>query len=154
MNSHALAATPKPSRRSGRLEEHLERVSDTVRIRRRVREHLRQSQLSEQGSEHFVLCLQEACANALRHSGSSRPTDVSVELRGDEVVAVVTDHGHGFDVDRFDASTVADPTKTGGRGLWLMARLMDDLELVLDDGLTVRMTKRCALRARGKDRPG
>lgn len=55
----------------------------------------------------------------------------------------VSDHGPGFDIDRFDPEATPDPWKPGGRGLWLIARLMDDVEPVLDDGLTVRMTKLC-----------
>lgn len=93
--------------------------------------------------ELVVLCAEEACTNALRHPGSRRPIEVSVELSSDSVVVVVSDHGHGFDIDRFDPEVAPDPLDPGGRGLWLIARLMDDVELVLDDGLTVRMTKHC-----------
>ncbi len=128
---------------SPRLEERLERASDTARIRRRIREHLRQyAQLSAQAGDLLVLCVEEACSNALRHSGTGEPTEVSVEVRGDEVVAVIRDHGLGFDVERFEVEEQADPLRTGGRGLWLIAHLMDGLELELDDGLTVKMRKR------------
>jgi len=148
--SSAATAPRERAECSPRLEERLERAADTARIRQRIRKHLQQhAQLSAQASDLMVLCVEEACSNALRHSGSGEPTHVSVELRGDEVVAVIKDHGLGFDVDGFQVEEQPDPFGSGGRGLWLIAHLMDDLELELDDGLTVRMTMRCDRSTKG-----
>jgi anti-sigma regulatory factor (Ser/Thr protein kinase) len=128
-------------RHTRRLEERLAHPSDTVRVRRRIREQLMRDALSEQVCELVVLCAEEACTNALRHSGSREPIELSVESSSDSVVVVVSDHGRGFDLDRFDPEATPDPWNPGGRGLWLIARLMDGVELVSDDGLTVKMTK-------------
>lgn len=150
--SSAATAPRERAECSPRLEERLERPSDTARIRRRIREHLHQhAQLSTQAGDLMVLCVQEACSNALRHSGSGEPAHISVEIRGDEVVAVIKDHGLGFDVDGFVVEEQTDPLSSGGRGLWLIAHLMDDLELELDDGLTVRMRMRCDRSTKGAD---
>ena len=57
-------------------------------------------------------------------------------------MATVKDHGRGFDVARFDPEVPPDPLLDHGRGLYIVARLMDSLELRLDGGLEVHMTRR------------
>jgi ligand-binding sensor protein len=56
--------------------------------------------------------------------------------------ATVRDHGQGFDVSLFDPDELPDLMAEGGRGLFLMSRLMDVLDLELEEGLLVRMRLR------------
>lgn len=79
----------------------------------------------------FRVGLTEAIANAMIYGNARDPSKrvrVQVILRSDAIVARVTDQGNGFDPDR-----VADPTtprnrhRPGGRGLFLMRKLMDEV---------------------------
>lgn len=80
---------------------------------------------------NFRVSLTEALSNAMLYGNRKDPHKrVRVEvIVGDcELVARITDEGHGFDPDR-----VPDPTapgnieKAGGRGLFLMRELMDEV---------------------------
>jgi len=92
------------------------------------------------------LALQEALANGIRHGCHNDPSrhvqcTVAIDQTG-QVTVVVRDPGTGF-----DASSVPDPLdpanvmKPGGRGVFLINRLMDDVSFA-DGGREVQMRKR------------
>jgi serine/threonine-protein kinase RsbW len=92
------------------------------------------------------LALQEALANAIRHGCRSDPSRdvrclVTCDERGD-LTLVIRDPGDGF-----EASAVADPLspenvlKPGGRGVFLINRLMDTVDY-RDGGREIEMRKR------------
>ena len=83
--------------------------------------------------------------NAVRHSGAREDLEVGLGFAGSDLVAEVVDHGHGFDTTSFDPDAPPDVTKPGGRGLFLIAQLMDELELRIDVGLEVHAVKRGVL---------
>ncbi len=88
----------------------------------------------------LLTCVQEACKNALRFAASSRGVRASVAIGSKEIVATVRDYGAGLDVG--SQSTVApDPYSESGRGLFLMAELMDRVEFHVDHGTQVRLHK-------------
>ena len=118
-----------------------------LRSRERVRDYLRHHCASEDAVDQVVLAIDEACTNAVRHSGTMEDLEVELGFTDGELVVEVRDHGRGFDTTRFDPRRVPDPLANEGRGLYLMQRLMDDLELRSDEGLVVRMVKRAAYRA-------
>jgi PAS domain S-box-containing protein len=72
--------------------------------------------------------LQESLSNALRHSGAGRAT-LSVEVSGDQVVALVEDRGRGFSASR---------TSAGGGGLGLIG--MQERAVMLGGRVTVDST--------------
>ena len=86
-----------------------------------------------------MVCFEEACTNAICHSGVGDDIDISLQFDADRLVAVVKDRGRGFDVAAFDRRQRPDPLKDHGRGLFIIASLMDSLELHLDGGLEVHM---------------
>ena len=94
----------------------------------------------------MVLCLEEACTNAIRHSGSTEPLTVRLWLEGDLLRVLVRDHGVGFDTARFHREEVPSAEAAGGRGLFLISQVMDQVELRAVDGLEVRADKRITLR--------
>ena len=79
----------------------------------------------------MVLAVDEACTNALRHSGTEQELEISLGFEDDDLVAEVRDHGRGFDVASFDPGRVPDPLANDGRGLYLISRLMDELRAPL-----------------------
>ena len=80
---------------------------------------------------NFRVGLTEALSNAMLYGNASDPEKrvrVEVTIRVEEVAVRVTDQGVGF-----DPTTVSDPTlpdnisKSGGRGIFLMKSLMDEV---------------------------
>jgi len=80
---------------------------------------------------NFRVGLTEALTNAMLYGNeydSSKRVRVEVTLEGGRLEARVTDQGRGF-----DPSTIPDPTepenilKSGGRGLFLMRQLLDEV---------------------------
>jgi anti-sigma regulatory factor (Ser/Thr protein kinase) len=98
------------------------------------------------GDRHddLAVALTEALSNAAIHGNGLKPgTSVRVSVRvvpRVKAVIDIKDSGAGFDPD-----AVADPTdpvrllQAGGRGLYMMRRLVDHLEF-LDHGSRVRLT--------------
>jgi serine/threonine-protein kinase RsbW len=81
---------------------------------------------------NFRVGLTEALSNAMLYGNNSDPEKrvrVEVTIRVEEVTVRVTDQGLGF-----DPTTVPDPTlpgnisKSGGRGIFLMKALMDEVQ--------------------------
>lgn len=95
----------------------------------------------------LVLCANEAIGNAIRHGNKGRPTarvTVTCHLTDEAVEICVHDEGDSFrldDVPRLDPSEI----RPGGRGIYLMRKLMDELSSHPREGggNVVRMVKRC-----------
>ena len=94
---------------------------------------------------NFRVGLTEALSNAMLYGNGSDPQKrvrVEVDIKVEEVAVRVTDQGSGF-----DPTTVPDPThpdnisKTGGRGIFLMRALMDEVRFN-DRGNSVTMVLR------------
>jgi anti-sigma regulatory factor (Ser/Thr protein kinase) len=97
------------------------------------------------------LAVQEALANGIRHGcqgDPSRQVQCCVAFGDDgEVTVVVRDPGTGFDTSAIpDPLDPANVLKPGGRGVFLINRLMDDVRFT-DGGREVQMRKRRAVDA-------
>ena len=142
--SSTQRVTPPP-----RLTFHVAlEASRLLRARERIRDYLRGHCDDPRAIDEIVLSIEEACTNAIRHSGATDDLMISLWFEGDDLHVTVEDHGHGFDVDTFHPDVTPDLDATGGRGLYLIACLMDHLELHTDGGLEVRMVKRSVLARR------
>jgi len=108
-------------------------------VRLRLRTHLQLSPLNPKQIDDVVLAIEEACTNAVRHSGSADNIEIDLGFEGADLFVVVRDHGHGFDLSRFRPEELPDLLSDGGRGLFLMAKLVDDLELRVHGGLEVHL---------------
>jgi PAS domain S-box-containing protein len=115
-----------------------------LRARERVRDYLHEHQVKCDAIDDVVLALEEAMTNAVRHSDAQQDLEVDLSLSGNDLVIEVRDHGRGFGVETFDPATVPDLESTGGRGLFLISRLTDEMELRCDGGLQLRALKRNA----------
>ena len=97
-------------------------------------------------STEILLAVGEAAANANRHG--RRPEGrseirVYCALEGPSVAITIADDGGGFDPGTVDDSVLPDKFASGGRGLFLMRELMDEVEFESTDlGTTVTMYRK------------
>lgn len=116
-----------------------------LRARQRIRDYLDEHDVADEVGTNVVLAIEEAMTNAVRHSEASSGLWVTVGFDGGDLVAEVGDDGRGFDTSAFDPDRVPDPLEPGGRGLYLIAHMMDEMGLTSDGGVRVRMLKHQAL---------
>jgi serine phosphatase RsbU (regulator of sigma subunit)/anti-sigma regulatory factor (Ser/Thr protein kinase) len=106
-------------------------------VRRELARWLRRAGADEEEVEFIQMACHEACANAIEHGygfGDGTFT-IDASLDAGKVAVEVTDNGHW--VERLDGHL---PQR--GRGLALIRRLMDDVDIVHDGGGTrVRMER-------------
>ncbi len=129
-----LSLAPEPSR--------------LLRARERIRDYLTLHCTDKTAVNDLVLAIEEAATNAIRHSGSDADIEIRLAFRGANLHAAVRDKGRAFDVESFDPHRRPDPLLDHGRGLYIMARLSDEMKLGLDGGLEVRLIKRAVLATR------
>ncbi len=110
--------------------------------RERLRDYLHRHCSDARVIADVVLCLEEACANVIRHSGAREAMQVVLRFDADALICSVRDRGRGFDTKSFDPDAVPDPLAGDGRGLFIISRIMDELRLRSDGGLEVEMVKR------------
>jgi serine/threonine-protein kinase RsbW len=100
--------------------------------------------IPEEQKAELKLALSEACTNAVLHGsprGGQNSFYVCCELRGHYLILEVRDEGHGFD---YRCITLPPPEEIeGGRGIYLMQHMVDDLEFDRQPGgMVVRLFKR------------
>jgi serine/threonine-protein kinase RsbW len=90
--------------------------------------------------EDIRLALSEACANVIKHADLSTTYHVDVTVDGDLCTIEVTDDGGGFNPGSVRAGDVLDDS---GRGLQIVAAVVDGLDIVTVDGAgtLLRFTK-------------
>lgn len=75
--------------------------------------------------------LTEALSNAMLYGNADDPAKrvrIEIVVAGSEITARITDEGSGFDPDGVpDPTTPANIVKTGGRGIFLMRSLLDEV---------------------------
>lgn len=94
---------------------------------------------------NFRVGLTEALSNAMLYGNASDPEKrvrVEVEIGVEEVAVRVTDQGAGFDPTMVPDPTLPDNiSKSGGRGIFLMRALMDEVRFN-DQGNSVTLVLR------------
>lgn len=83
-------------------------------------------------SSEILLAVGEAAANATRHGKNPEGRSevrVYCSLEGPSVSITIADDGPGFDPARVAAAELPDRFASGGRGLFLMRALMDEVEV-------------------------
>jgi serine/threonine-protein kinase RsbW len=126
---------------------HLPRDEVSVPIVR----HLSRQALSDLGvAEDFVsdieVAVTEACTNVLKHAkGENEPYDVEVEVHDATCIIRVIDRGAEFGKRARDHKGL---TAEGGRGIYLMRALVDQLhfESRPEEGTVVRIEKRLSFK--------
>ena len=80
-------------------------------------------------ADDVVLALHEVATNAVLHGSSGgQPIQVVVHITNDWVEASVLDHGPQ-PPPGLSAETDTDELRAGGRGLWLLGRLVEEVRI-------------------------
>jgi serine/threonine-protein kinase RsbW len=140
-----------------RIDSRLEDVSLLGIATRRIAE---EAGFGEGDAYNVELCVTEAVTNAIRHAYGGEPGhDVTVRLvlHADRLEMAVLDDGSPVPEDRraprapaFDPADLSSIPE-GGRGVYLMATLMDGLEFGTEGGRNrVQMTRLKAVTGKGE----
>ncbi len=132
-----------------RVALELQIPSDVRYIEHIVELVTRHCQVLSYNKRHCALnvpvALTEALSNAILRGNKENPAktvQVRAEIDCQRLILEVADEGLGFDLDSclVDATSPDNLTREDGRGLFLMARLMDHIERFVNHGNVVRMT--------------
>lgn len=97
--------------------------------------------LSDDLAGNLMLLLSEAVTNAIEHGNQFDPNktaEIEVEITDSDVIASVKDQGPGFKpADQENPLTEENLLKEGGRGVFLLKELSDEVEY-LDGGTRLR----------------
>lgn len=103
-----------------------------------------QAPFKEEDIFNIKLSLEEALVNAIRHGNKLNPAlsvSVAIEMKDKRLTIKVTDEGQGFDFKNIPDPTKADSLKKlSGRGVFLIKRLMDEVDF-FDGGRGIQMVK-------------
>lgn len=136
---------------------HFRMAADAERLcegRQQVRGFLSGHGLQPQAADEVVLCVHEACANAIEHSHTEHAIDVVLHLEATRLSVVVADDGCGLDVASHESHSKPELHRPKGRGLYLMASFMDEFDVHRDGGTEIRMAKRLSSSQLVREDPG
>lgn len=92
---------------------------------------------------NIMIAVTEAVNNAIKHGNSSDKSKnvlISLSLEDSMIRFIVKDEGHGFDYGNLpDPTAPENLEKPGGRGIFLMKHLSDEVEFK-DDGRIVELS--------------
>jgi anti-sigma regulatory factor (Ser/Thr protein kinase) len=104
--------------------------------------------LNDDDTFALQMATDEACANVIEHAYTGRTNGIiSIEcwLANDEVILTIRDRGRPFDpkaVPRPDMAAPLDKRHEGALGLYLMEKLMDEVQFEFDPGKGNKLTMR------------
>ena len=119
-------------------------------IREFVNSTAQQAGLDAKEAAGLEMAVDEACANVIEHAYGhdvSKEVIVRVTLDGETLSIDIEDTGRGFDpgsVNQEELEQLINKRKTGGLGMRLMTKLMDEVRYEIEPGKknALHMTKR------------
>jgi len=119
-------------------------------IREFVGDIARKGGFSDKDVYNIQLATDEAASNIIEHAYENMPGEVlelSCGMRGDVITIILTDHGESFnpsEVPLPDLKADLSDRKIGGLGIFLMRKLMDEVQYESrpDKSNVLTMTKR------------
>lgn len=127
----------------------LPRDEESVPVVRHIcRDALRELGVARDCVGDVELAVTEACTNVLKHAaGTGDDYEVTVVVAEDDCVIRVIDTGSGFDHESVDHTAQAESTAENGRGVFLMAALVDGLKFTSkpEEGTVVHLEKKLQL---------
>ncbi|EJS66420.1 anti-sigma B factor RsbW [Bacillus cereus] len=100
--------------------------------------------------EDMKIAISEACTNIVQHAYKEDDGEITIifGLYEDRLEIMVADNGVSFDftalkskVGPYDINKPVENLPENGLGLYLINTLMDDIQIMHDEGMTVLMTK-------------
>jgi serine/threonine-protein kinase RsbW len=110
------------------------RASNLYQLCDFVTVHAVQAGISEKEIGKIKIAVYEACLNVIEHAYHSRPDewiDLEVSQAPDKFTITITDHGLSFEMKpptAYDVQEVMDKRRSGGFGLHIIRRSMDNVE--------------------------
>lgn len=92
-------------------------------------------------SSDVELAVDEAVANAVLHGRGADGIVVHAAVDGAKVTVTIKGGGKGFDVSRLAGTWPPALDARGGRGVYLMARLMDSVVIDVSRGTLIHMSR-------------
>lgn len=89
-----------------------------------------------------LISVNEAVSNSLIHACCGSKVSVHVAVDATQVTVTVVDRGQGFDIVGLAGSWPPALEATSGRGIFLLAMLMDTVTVDTDGGTIVHMSRR------------
>ncbi|MGK5739475.1 ATP-binding protein [Micromonospora sp. URMC 103] len=102
-------------------------------VRRRVTAAALGAGLGPDGAEQFTIAVNEVMINAIQHGGGA--ADVTLSVAPGLVVVSVRDRGSG--IPEHVSPHLPSPQTLGGRGLWLVQQLCENVTIDTSDTGTV-----------------
>jgi len=93
----------------------------------------KKTDLDEDSSGKLMLLLSEAVTNAIVHGNNEDPSkkvEVKINIKPDSIITTVEDEGEGYDPDQDadDPLNEENLLKEGGRGIFLIEEISDEIE--------------------------
>jgi len=120
------------------VNTHTLTIPSSTRFLEEVREfvatHAKDADFSEMVVEQIKMAVDEACTNVIEHSyegKTEQKVDISVKIDSEKLVVIIRDTGREFDRKAYkepDLIHFAKTKKSGGFGVHIMRKLMDDVE--------------------------
>ena len=102
-------------------------------IRNFVSRHAEEQGFSTQKVADIQLAVDEAYTNIIKHAyknDSDQQVIINLEFDDEKMVVTLTDHGIGFDVEKYKKPNLKkqiERKKRGGMGVYLIRKLMDEV---------------------------
>lgn len=128
-------------------------TSQLAAIRSLLRQELATVDVSDDLISEVVLAVDEACANVMQYAypaGQQEPgLALELEVQEDRIHVAITDHGTSFEPEKVPAPDL-ERCQTGGYGMFLMRRLMDQVVYDIQPGIKnqVRLIKSLGTKSR------
>ena len=108
-------------------------ISENIRMIESFIDNAREKfQLNDDIYGNIMIAITEAVNNAIKHgneSDSSKNVSLSLSLDENHIKFRIEDEGHGFDYENLpDPTSPENIEKPGGRGIFLMKHLSDEVE--------------------------
>ena len=114
------------------------RISNVKPVRIRIKDLCMRENVDDFDLYNIQLALDEACSNAIEHGCLNQPdkeVEIYFKLEDDEMEMMVSDSGGiEFNPEFFERIAVKNEWGTGGRGIYLINNLLDEVSFTFFPG--------------------
>ncbi len=139
-----VSSRQKPDKKTAATSKIVNRIEipynedDVYKVCEFVLSHAANLGFAKAEASRIKIAVYEACLNAIQHSRKMNPGDkvsIEVETLDNKLQINVYDRGSGFDPQKtndYDVTEAASHRKTGGMGLHIIRRAMDEVNYKVD----------------------